>query len=160
MNEALPRDIRCVLIPAGGGPRLLLPNAAIAEVIALPIAEPLIAAPAWLLGRIAWRGWKVPLLSYASLIGAIDEPSEVVLRVAVLKAPSRHAELPFLAMLIRGFPRLLTLNAELIIPTHDDTPLPPGVRVRVLVRDEVAVIPDLEAIERAIVGREWLPATD
>jgi chemosensory pili system protein ChpC len=50
-------------------------------------------------------------------------------------------------VLTQGFPRLTTLNAELIIPTHDGSPLPAGVRAQVLVRDDVAMIPDLEWIE-------------
>jgi len=51
----------------------------------------------------------------------------------------------------QGFPRLITLNAELIIPTHDGSTLPPGVRAQVLVRDDVAMIPDLEWIETELL---------
>jgi hypothetical protein len=46
---------------------------------------------------------------------------------------------------------LTVLNAELIIPTHDGKPLPSGVRAQVLVRDDVAVIPDIEWIEAAVL---------
>lgn len=146
----LPREIRCVLVPVGNL-RLLLPNATVAEVITLPTPEPVEGAPAWLLGRIAWRGWRVPLLSFSTLTGANDGDSEQAVRVAVLKALGGHAELPFVAVITQGFPRLTTLNAELIIPTHDGAPLPPGVRAQVLVRDDVAVIPDLEDIEAELI---------
>jgi chemosensory pili system protein ChpC len=146
----LPREIRCVLVPVGNL-RLLLPNATVAEVITLPTPEPVEGAPAWLLGRIAWRGWRVPLLSFSTLAGANDSDNEQAVRVAVLKALGGHAELPFVAVITQGFPRLTTLNAELIIPTHDGAPLPPGVRAQVLVRDDVAVIPDLEGIEAELV---------
>jgi len=148
MSEDLPREIRCVLVSTGGPP-LLLPNAAIAEVIALPAVEPPAGAHPWLLGRIAWRGRKLPLLSYARLVGGEEDEEEGV-RGVVLKATGRLPELPFLALPIRGFPRLITLNAELIVPTHDDALLPPGMRMRVLVREHAAVIPDLEFIERAL----------
>ena len=74
------------------------------------------------------------------------------MRVAVLKALGGNPELPFIAVLTQGFPRLTTLNSELIIPTHDGTALPPGVRAHVLVRDDMAVIPDLEMIERELSG--------
>jgi len=40
----------------------------------------------------------------------------------------------------------------LIIPTHDGSPLPPGVRAQVLVRDDVAMIPDLEWIEAELLA--------
>lgn len=150
-EQPLPREIRCVLVPVGDL-RLLLPNATVAEVITLPAAESVADAPEWLLGRIAWRGWRVPLVSFTQLAGAGEGDPDLAVRVAVLKALGGNPELPFIAVLTQGFPRLTTLNAELIIPTHDGTALPPGVRAQVLVRDDVAVIPDLEGIERELIG--------
>ncbi|SFS06420.1 chemosensory pili system protein ChpC [Dyella sp. OK004] len=149
-EQPLPREIRCVLVPVGNL-RLLLPNATVAEVITLPTPEPVESAPDWLLGRIAWRGWRVPLVSFTKLAGAEEGDAGLSVRVAVLKALGGHAKLPFVAVVTQGFPRLTTLNAELIIPTHDGTPLAPGVKAEVLVRDDVAVIPDLEGIEEQLV---------
>ncbi|HEY0197132.1 MAG TPA: chemotaxis protein CheW [Rhodanobacter sp.] len=145
-DHPLPREIRCVLVPVGNL-RLLLPNATIAEVVTQSAPEPVANAPEWLLGRISWRGWRVPLVSFTQLAGTEPGDSESSVRVAVLKALGGNPAMPFIAVLTQGFPRLATLNAELIIPTHDGSPLPPGVRAQVLVRDDVAMIPDLEWIE-------------
>ena len=145
-----PREIRCVLVPVGQL-RLLLPNATVAEVITLPKAEPVEGAPDWLLGRIAWRGWRVPLVSFTRLAGVEEGDPELSPRVAVLKALGGNPQLPFIALVTHGFPRLTTLNAELIIPTHDGSPLPAGTRAHVLVRDDVAMIPDLEGIEAQLL---------
>jgi chemosensory pili system protein ChpC len=145
-EQQLPREIRCVLVPVGNL-RLLLPNATVAEVITMPTPEPVADAPAWLLGRIAWRGWRVPLVSFTQLAGAQEGDADLAVRVAVLKALGGNPRLPFVAVVTQGFPRLTTLNAELVIPTHDGKPLPPGVKAQVLVRDDVAAIPDLEGIE-------------
>ncbi len=150
-SEVLPREIRCVLIPAGEL-RLLLPNATIAEVITQSTPEPVARAPEWLLGRIAWRGWRVPLVSFTRLTGAEEGDAGLSVRVAVLKALGDNPKLPFIAVLTQGFPRLTSLNAELIIPTHDGSELPTGIRDRVLVRDDVAVIPDLEWLEAELLG--------
>jgi chemosensory pili system protein ChpC len=150
-EQLLPREIRCVLVPVGQL-RLLLPNATVAEVITLPTPDPVEGAPEWLLGRIAWRGWRVPLVSFTKLAGAPEGDAELAVRVAVLKALGNNAKLPFIAVITQGFPRLTTLNAELIIPTHDAAPLPQGVKAQVLVRDDIAVIPDLEGIEAELVG--------
>jgi chemosensory pili system protein ChpC len=150
MSDTLPREIRCVLVPVGDL-RLLLPNATVAEVITQSTPEPVASAPAWLLGRITWRGWRVPLVSFAQLAGAGEGDAELSVRVAVLKALGGNPKLPFIAVLTQGFPRLTTLNAELIIPTHDGSALPPGVRAHVLVRDDVAMIPDLEWIESQLL---------
>lgn len=151
MSDPLPREIRCVLVPVGNQ-RLLLPNATIAEVITQSKPEPVAGAPHWLLGRIAWRGWRVPLVSFTQLAGTEEGDAELSVRVAVLKALGGNPKLPFIAVLTQGFPRLTTLNAELIIPTHDGSELPPGVRAQVLVRDDVAMIPDLEWIEGELLG--------
>lgn len=148
-EQPLPREIRCVLVPVGDL-RLLLPNATVAEVITLTTPEPVPGAPEWLLGRISWRGWRVPLVSFTKLSGEQEGDTDLSVRVAVLKALGGNAELPFVAVLTQGFPRLTTLNAELIIPTHDGKPLPRGVKAQVLVRDDVAMIPDLEGIENEV----------
>lgn len=150
-DEELPREIRCVLVPVSNL-RLLLPNATVAEVISYNAPQPVNGAPDWLLGRIAWRGWRVPLVSFTHLAGGEVNDAESSVRVAVLKALGGNPRLPFIAVLTQGFPRLTTLNAELIIPTHDGSPLPPGVRAQVLVRDDVAMIPDLEWIEAELLG--------
>ncbi len=151
MSDPLPREIRCVLVPAGEV-RMLLPNASIAEVIPDATPEPIAGAPSWLLGRIAWRGWRVPLVAFSRLAGVGAGDAEQVVRVAVLKALGGDSRLPFVAYVTRGFPRLTTLNAELIIPTRDGKPLPEGVREHVLVRDDEAVIPDLEWVEATVLG--------
>ncbi len=157
MSDSLPREIRCVLVPIGDL-RMLLPNATIAEVITQSAPEPVEGAPHWLLGRITWRGWRVPLVSFTRLAGRADGDGELMMRVAVLKALGGDPKLPFIAVQTQGFPRLTTLNAELIIPTHDGKGLPPGVRAHVLVRDDVAVIPDLEWIESSLL--DLLGATE
>ena len=150
MSDPLPREIRCVLVPVGNL-RLLLPNATVAEVITHTKPEPVANAPQWLLGRIAWRGWRVPLVSFTKLAGTEEGDADLSVRVAVLKALGGNPKLPFIAVLTQGFPRLITLNAELIIPTHDGSALPSGVRAKVLVRDDVAMIPDLEWIETELL---------
>ncbi|MDE1894229.1 MAG: chemotaxis protein CheW, partial [Xanthomonadaceae bacterium] len=118
MSDPLPREIRCVLVPVGSL-RLLLPNANIAEVIPQSAPEPVPHAPAWVPGCIAWRGWRVPVVSFTKLAGIPEGDAELSVRVAVLKALGDNPRLPFIAVLTQGFPRLTTLNAELIIPTSD-----------------------------------------
>jgi chemosensory pili system protein ChpC len=141
-----PREIRGVLIPITNG-RVLLPNATVAEVITLANVEKIPNAPEWILGRLSWRGWRLPLFSFAILSGLTHEEGSTGARVAVLKAIGGHAKMPFIAMLTQGFPRLTTVSSELLIPTGDEHHHPHGVRAQVLVRDDQAVIPDLNQIE-------------
>ncbi|GMV30568.1 MAG: hypothetical protein AMXMBFR59_26930 [Rhodanobacteraceae bacterium] len=145
-----PREIRGVLIPITNG-RVLLPNATVAEVITLANVEKIPNAPEWILGRLSWRGWRLPLFSFAILSGLTHEEGSTGARVAVLKAIGGHAKMPFIAMLTQGFPRLTTVSPELLIPTGDEHHHPHGVRAQVLVRDDQAVIPDLNQIETLMV---------
>lgn len=145
----LPREIRGVMIPVTGG-RVLLPNATVAEVITYVQPDPIENAPDWLLGRLAWRGWHLPLFSFAILSGQASEENYNNTRVAVLKALGGDAKLPFLALLVQGFPRLTTITPDLLIPADDDVEHVTGVRASVLVRDDHAVIPDLGAIEQLV----------
>lgn len=104
----LPREVRGVMIPITNG-RVLLPNATVAEVITYPHSEPVAGAPAWLLGRLSWRGWRVPLFSFSMLAGLSEVEGTDNARVAILKALEGHPKMPFLGLLTQGFPRLTTI---------------------------------------------------
>jgi len=143
------REIRGLMIPVTNG-RVLLPNASVAEVITLSVPDKIPNAPEWLMGRVNWRGWRLPLFSFSLLAGmALDEGSRGT-RVTVLKALSGHAKMPFIAMLAQGFPRLTTISSESLVPSNESMPTRPGVLMNVLVRDDQAVIPDLGQIEQLI----------
>ena len=143
------REIRGVMIPVSGA-KVLLPNATVAEVITYSVPEKIANAPVWLLGRLSWRGWRLPLFSFAMLSGAARQESVSNAKVAVLKALSGNAKMPFIAMLAQGFPRLTTISPDLLIPTGDESEHPPGVHAQVLVRDDQAVIPNLDQIESLV----------
>lgn len=144
-------EIRGLLIPVTNG-RVLLPNASVAEVITLSTPEKIPNAPDWLMGRVNWRGWRIPLFSFSLLAGmSLDEGSRGT-RVTVLKALSGHPRLPYIAMLAQGFPRLTTVSPEVLVPSNEAMPTRPGVLMNVMVRDDQAVIPDLGQIEQLISG--------
>jgi chemosensory pili system protein ChpC len=144
------QDIRGVLIQVAGT-RLLLPNATIAEVLSYAEPDHIPDAPDWLLGRIRWRGWQLPLVSFARLSGIADEQGGLGSKVVVLKALGGDARHPYFALLTQGFPRLVTVSQEALVAEETDaTQLPPGVQARVLLRDDSAVLPDLAQIEQLI----------
>ncbi|KGI78630.1 chemotaxis protein CheW [Oleiagrimonas soli] len=149
MNQALPREIRGVLITVSGG-RLLLPNASVSEVITMSTPEPVEGSPDWMLGRVNWRGWRVPLVSFPGLVGWPKAEGALNSRVAIIKALGGNPRMPFFAMVTQGFPRLTALSDDVILPTGDPETLPEGISTQVMVRDDEAYIPDLGTIERKI----------
>lgn len=146
-------DIRGVLIQLAGA-RLLLPNATIAEVLSYAEPDPVEGTsewspPDWLLGRIRWRGWQLPLVSFSRLAGIADEHGGLGNKVLVFKALGGNPRAPFFAMLTQGFPRLVTVSrAGLVV--EDGADLPTAVQARVTLNQDDAYVPDLEAIEQLI----------
>ncbi|MGY1459718.1 MULTISPECIES: chemotaxis protein CheW [unclassified Luteimonas] len=156
MNSPAIQDIRGVLIQVEGA-RLLLPNATIAEVLSYAEPEAVAGAPDWLLGRIRWRGWQLPLASFSRLAGIADEVGGLGSKVVVLKALGGDSRLPYVALLTKGFPRLVTVPRDALVPDAGEGDvdgeaaiLPLGVLMRVLLNDEAALLPDVDAIETAI----------
>ena len=151
MTTPTQHDIRGVLIQVAGG-RLLLPNATIAEVLSYADPEPVADTPDWLLGRIRWRGWQLPLIAFSRLTGLASESGGLGSKVIVLKALGGDPKFPYFALLTQGFPRLVTVSPDTVVADGgdaDDT-LPAGVQCRVMLNQDHDFLPDLEGIERMI----------
>lgn len=142
-------DIRGVLIQVSGA-HLLLPNATIAEVLSYADPDPVAGAPDWLLGRIRWRGWQLPLIAFARLTGIAAEKGGLGSKVIILKALGGDAKFPYFAMLTQGFPRLVTVSRDTVITDDTSDELPAGVQARVFLNEDPALLPDLAQIETLI----------
>ena len=146
------QDIRGVLIQVAGA-RLLLPNATIAEVLSYADPDPVADAPDWLLGRIRWRGWQLPLVAFARLTGIAEEQGGLGSKVVVLKALGGDPKAPYFAILTQGFPRLVTVARDTVVTdTSSGEALPEGVQARVLLNEDEALLPDLEHVE-VLIGQ-------
>ena len=142
--------IRGVLIQVADA-KLLLPNATIAEVLSYAPPEPVANAPDWLLGRIRWRGWQLPLVAFSRFSGiASDEQGGLGSKVIVLKALGGDAKRPFFAVLTQGFPRLVTVTETALRSDSKDDKVPEGVLARVRLNDDDALLPDLSTLESRI----------
>ena len=141
--------IRGVLIQVADA-RLLLPNATIAEVLSYAAPEPLEAAPDWLLGRIRWRGWQLPLVSFARFAGIAEEQGGLGSKVIVLKALGGNPKRPYFALLTQGFPRLVTVTEQTLATQEEGDGRPAGVLARVRLNENDAMVPDLAALEQRL----------
>ena len=141
--------IRGVLIQVADA-RLLLPNATIAEVLSYADPEPVADAPDWLLGRIRWRGWQLPLVSFSRFTDIAEEQGGLGSKVIVLKALGGDQKHPFFAMLTQGFQRLVTVTEAALVSESSDADMPEGVLARVRLNEDEALLPDLAALEDRI----------
>ena len=143
--------IRGVLIQVADA-RLLLPNATIAEVLSYADPEPVADAPDWLLGRIRWRGWQLPLMAFSRFAGIGNDEGGLGSKVIVLKALGGDPKRPFFAVLTQGFPRLVTVTEAALGSEADDADVPEGVLVRVRLNEDEALVPDLAALEESLAN--------
>lgn len=143
-------DVRGVLIQIAGT-RLLLPNATIAEVLSYAEPDAVEGTPDWLLGRMRWRGWQLPMVAFSRMLGiAASETGGLGSKVVVLRALGGNAQAPYFAMLTQGFPRLVTVSRDTLMVLDDGDALPPGVQARVQLSLDEALLPDLVAVENMI----------
>ena len=142
-------EIRGVLIQAGEY-RLLLPNATVAEVLTRAPVEPIADMPDWLPGRIDWHGWPVPLVAFGRLSGNANEPVALNSKIVVLKALSGDKDRPYFALLTPSFPRLVSVPRDGLLADASEESLPQGVHMRVLLGEQSALLPDLDALEAAL----------
>ena len=151
MNTTNTNEIRGVLIQIAGS-QLLLPNAATVEVLSYADPEPIPDAPDWLLGQIRWRGWRLPMVSFARIAGTHSEGSTIGTKVIVIKALGGDPKLPYFALVAQGFPRLVTISRDnLVVDSEHHEVMPEGIRLQVMFNGDVALVPDLDAAERMIV---------
>ena len=141
--------IRGVLIQVADA-RLLLPNATIAEVLSFSEPDPIADAPDWLLGRIRWRGWQLPLVGFSRFTGTGRDEGGLGSKVIVLKALGGDPTHPYIALLTQGVPRLVTVAESALQAVDDGDELPEGVLARVRLNEDEALLPDLAALEQHV----------
>lgn len=149
MDTVKVADVRGVLISVTEG-RILLPNANIAEIITFSDPEPVENAPDWLLGRVRWRGWRLPLMSFSIFAGWGSEIGTFGTKVAVLKALGNNPKMPYFAVLSTGFPRLVTVSTTNLQEVQGIKDLPLGIYSKVMLNDDAAIVPDMLSIELMI----------
>lgn len=143
----MPDELPSLLIPMNGRP-WLVPNIVVAEVIPLRHPDRPGHGPEWLLGWINWREQDLPLISYEKL----NESGQVTIgaqaRIAVVNTVSGQTR--FYAVVVQGIPRLLRVGKG--DPVEEPSDSGPADAMYVQVGGDLAVIPDLDAVERAVAG--------
>jgi chemosensory pili system protein ChpC len=136
------REIRAILAPLAQS-SILLPNNAVAEVIAFTDPKPIDNAPPWLLGELDWHDWQVPVISFAMLSGLADaDPVASGSRILIVKTLLESTSIMYLGVHISGLPKLTTLQPD-SLETKDSQPQSPSVFARVSLDDQDALIPEL-----------------
>ncbi len=130
---------------------LLMPGAAIAEIInAVPLA-PVPGAPSWLLGVVAWRTLVVPIVSFEALIsGRAPAPFESTGKIVMLYPLNGRDASEFIGIVATSEPRPRSVTAADALPAAaSEIPATPYLAGGIKVSGRVLAIPNLDALKKA-----------
>lgn len=153
-------ELYAVLVSLAGD-TLLLPNAAVAEVVTpdrmVPAPD---GAPPWLAGTVPYNNRPLPVVQFEMLNGGGRPERTRRTRLAVVHAISDRVRAGHYAIVCQGYPHLVTLNRtalrkEPLVSTDQEG----VVLARVSIANTSALIPNLEAIEAQLAQAELLAAT-
>lgn len=150
------QEVASLLIPLKGQ-SILLPNVTVAEIIPSSPVQPIENSPQWYLGNFQWRELTVPLLSLEALNGDPVAAIHSRARFAVLNTTGVNSDLPFIAILTQGLPRLARVSEDEISVREDGENRPYDL-MHVSWAGEYTLIPDITAIEHTFL--EYLHSND
>jgi chemosensory pili system protein ChpC len=142
-----------VALPVGEAD-LLLPNAAVAEILTYHPPTPVPGGPDWFVGNLVWQQRPVPVVSIAAAQAEAAEEEEIASGrrtcLVVCYVPSGNRALPYVAILAFGPPRLGRFQADnlKLAPAESTNPF---VLHALTYGGRPAWIPDMDAIERAVL---------
>lgn len=127
--------------------RLVLPNTAIAEVVAYTPPDLPEGMPEWFLGYINWRGYRVPVVSFEQMIDQAGSKPDRRSRIIILNSISADSDRPFYGLLATGIPRLMSVDASSIQNAPEIGETDSLILRHVIVDKHPAVIPDQYELE-------------
>lgn len=137
--------VHCLLIPLHEE-TMMLPNAAVAEVVSYTEPETIANAPDWLLGWLTWRDRKVPLISFEVASGRMVPNDLEGNRIAVLNTLNSNPRVPYIAVLIQDLPKLHLVQPN-SVTARDDTEPRQSVAGQFLADGEPVLVPDIDDLE-------------
>ncbi|MCP3670285.1 MAG: chemotaxis protein CheW [Gammaproteobacteria bacterium] len=139
-------EIRGVLLPLNKA-QLLLPNAAVSEVVPYQDLTPASDVPEWFLGFQAWRFQEIPVVSFEDLVEAPSVAPGPRSRVAICNTLGGNQRCQFIGILLASIPRLVRVTEEIIAPQSNLQELGSVIQREVVINGEDAWIPDMSAVE-------------
>ena len=127
--------------------RLVLPNTAIAEVIAYQQPELPEGMPEWFLGYVSWRGYQIPVVSFELMVEQPASKPDRRSRIIILNSITADTECPFYGMLSTGIPRLMNVETSNIQDAPEIGETDSLMLRHVIVDKQAAVIPDQYELE-------------
>ena len=142
-------EIRCMLIPLHGD-RLLLPNAAVAEIIGYRDPDRIGIDESWLKGKVNWHQRELPVIDFERMIGRPDVAPGIRQRIAVCYAPDPQAKWPLYGIVAQGIPRLLRVSEDVIESATEGPHGESAIEMRLWIGGEALMVPDFTFIQERL----------
>jgi|GEM_PF-740388 len=129
--------------------KLILPVEAVADIT--PMAGLIVESRAerWVLGHKHWRNLRVPIIAFETYAGGSLKKHSEHARIAIINRYNKSAAQPVWGILIQGKPTRLGLSEQELIDTEET--VSKAEHSCVNVKNVVARIPDLDALEKSLM---------
>jgi len=145
--------LKGILLPIAGS-KLLLPNAAVVEVLSYPeTIEPAEDTPGWYVGCFDWRGLSLPLVSWGCLMGqVVTEDGQRHKGVAICHLFSADHTASFVGLETSGLPSLVSVTEAGLQAQAGSAEPEACILGEVRLQDIRAHIPDLDALGAKLIS--------
>lgn len=130
------------------GATLLVPSAAVAEVINPLMLAPIPFSQPWLKGVIGWRTLAVPVISFEVLLGRLAPDQPVAGKIVIFYPPSGRKDWEFYGLFATAEPRPQVLDGSQPVAEHSELPDSPYIAAGLKVDGKLMWIPDMEALKK------------
>jgi len=133
---------------------VVVPNAAVAEIISVQDVREVEASPQWMLGKARWRGVELPVVSYEAAAGDNAQAVNINTQVAVMYSVSDEIDndkkYPYIGLAMHGVPHVSTFSRDQIKTDEQAAVSHPMVAQKVRINGAAAGILDIYAIEEML----------
>lgn len=141
-------SIHCLVININTE-QLLLPNAAVAEVVNYSDPETVDGAPDWLLGLITWRDRRIPVVSFERVSQSEAEFTGSGERIVICNSLNGNRNVPYVGIVAQGIPHLHLIK-EADLNNAAEISAQQCVALQAVLQEENILIPNLDDIESRI----------
>lgn len=128
---------------------MLIPNAAVSEIVGYIAPQVRDGAPSWYAGDVPWRGLELPLVKVEAMLGRGEVSVADRGQIMVIPAFNQTSGLRFIGIQCQGIPRLVMADQG-NLSTISQGVTSPVIATEVLVEGKPAFIPDLDLIEKMV----------
>lgn len=153
MKEKEVKDVYSFLIPMQKD-HLLVPNTIVAEIVPfmnVTLFKDAETSAEWNIGNVVWRNQTIPVVALERIQGQQDLGDIRRARIAIVYTLQGNHEIPHVALLVRGVPRLVPVtddNSKML----EETPSEDAITAWVEVDGKKAQIPNLQHLEQMVAS--------